>query len=169
MMDELEALLKQAKHHAYKEKIKKDTKKLLAKIVIKRQADLEWTVGKTVCLIHKDKDGNETALGIFIEHLRGSSRWLRPTAESLSPDHCEIVTGSWWIHPSIREIPVDSVSEVIAIRQRFEMLMSEFDSEFNIKAENYPLTDLPLEPDDEEWDDEEEDEDLDEDEEEDEE
>ena len=126
MFDDLEALLKSAKREAYERK--STTPKLIsAKFIIKRQAELEWERGQTVCLIHRAPDGTETALGLFVEYLRNGSRWLRPTTETLSPHHSEIVTGSWWLNPSIREIPLDSPSEVTAIRARFEMLMDEFD------------------------------------------
>ena len=127
MFDDLEALLKTAKHQAFLERLSRKAKiPKSPPVVIKRQANYEWTVGKTVCLIHKAADGTETALGLFIEHLRNGSRWLRPTADTLSADHSEIVTGSWWIHPMIREIPVDSAGEVVAIRARFEALLREF-------------------------------------------
>ncbi len=151
---DLEALLKSAKREAYSRRERSERHKALApKIAIRRQADLEWTVGKTVCLIHKGEDGKETALGLFIEHLRNGSRWLRPTADSLSPDHTEIVTGSWWLHPSIREIPVDSTHEVIAIRARFEMLIKEFEDEYRLPP--ILLAERNIE-DEEEFDDEEE-------------
>lgn len=151
MFDDLEALLSQAKREAYQARVKKEkVKSSLPKLVIKRQADEEWTIGSTVCLIHKDAQGNETALGLFIEHLRNGSRWLRPTAESLSPDHTEIVTGSWYLHPSIREIPLDTPHEVKAIRARFEMLIQEFDDE-------HPALRLETIPDPEDFDDDDED------------
>lgn len=133
MFDDLDALLKSAKKEAH---IRREAKARTAppKIEIKRQADLEWTQGKTVCLIHKAEDGSETALGLFTEWTRNGSRWLRPTAETLSPDHTEIVTGSWWLNPRIREVPVaDSESEVKAIRARFEMLLSEAEAEYGIR------------------------------------
>ena len=127
MFDDLESLLKSAKKEAY---TRKATKPPSVKVEIRRQADLEWTVGQTVCLIHKAPDGTETALGLFTEYLRKGSRWLRPTSETLSPHHAEIVTGSWWLCPSIREIPLDTSQEVKAIRARFEMLMDEFEAMF---------------------------------------
>lgn len=181
MFEDLDALLKQAKREAHfrKERAAK-SKALQPKVAIKRQAEMDWRPGKTVCLIHKSPDGTETALGLFTEYLRNGSRWLRPSADTLSPDHTEIVTGSWWLHPSIREIPVDSPSEVQAIRARFETLIREFEIKNNLPSifaerpleddEDYPEDDdedgLELEFDDDEEDDwDEDDEDWDEDEE----
>ena len=128
MMEDLEDLLKQAKKQAWQTKERMRRGKP-PKVVFKKQAEMEWTTGKTLCLIHRNSDGTETALGIFTEYLRNGSRWLRPSAESLTPEATEIVTGSWWLNPSIREIPVDSPAEVQAIRSRFEALLGEFTSE----------------------------------------
>lgn len=133
MFEDLELLLKEAKRQHYQRKVKEQKAKLtLPKAPPLRQADQEWTVGKTVCLIHRSEDGTETALGLFIEHLRNGSRWLRPTHDTLSPNCTEIVTGSWWLLPSVREIPVDTNYEVAAIRSRFESLIQEFANEFNL-------------------------------------
>lgn len=162
MFDDLEDLLKSAKREAYSRRAARE-KVISHKHIPLKQAELEWTIGKTVCLIHKAEDGTETALGIFVEHLRGSSRWLRPTAETLSFDHQEIVTGSWWLHPSIREIPVDTPHEVRAIRERFEMLIEEFVEENKLPRDPLLAVD-DLDDEDDDWVDEEEDEDEDEDE-----
>ena len=168
---DLDQLLKSAKIHAYKQRIKKPLFQSTSQPP-RMQADLEWTVGKTVCLIHKTSEGVETALGMFIEHLRGTSRWLRPTTDTLTPHHSEIVTGSWWLNPQIREIPVDSDQEILAIRSRFESLLREFDPYFEdaplarrIAMETPPaIIDDPWNDDDEDedYEDEDEDEDLDE-------
>ncbi len=133
-MDELDQLMKEAKHQLYLERRQKVVeKKVLPKPPPLRQAERDdWTVGKTVCLIHKADDGTETALGLFIEHTRAGSRWLRPTTDTLSPHHSEIVTGSWWLCPRIREIPLDPHGEVLAIRARFEALLEEFVREHNL-------------------------------------
>jgi hypothetical protein len=138
MIDELEALLKQAK----KERHLKRISSTAPKVVIKRQAEMEWVRGKTLCLIHRAEDGTETALGLFIEYTRNGSRWLRPTTETLSPDCSEIVTGSWWVNPRIREIPFeDTPEEVAAIRARFESLMTEFEKENGMYTSEPPLND----------------------------
>ncbi len=170
MMDDLEALLKQAKKERH---LRRTSSPAKPKFEIKKQAELEWTQGQTLCLIHRAEDGTETSLGLFTEYLRNGSRWLRPTAETLSPNHTEIVTGSWWLNPRIREIPVeDSPGEVAAIRARFEALMSEFEQEYPMPSPIFaerPIEededfdedeDLDLEDEDEDddWDDEEEDE-----------
>lgn len=137
MFDELDALLKSAKREAHLRREAK-ARTLPPKVEVKRQADLEWTRGKTVCLIHRASDGTETALGLFVEWTRNGSRWLRPSAETLSPDHTEIVTGSWWLNPRIREVPMaDSESEVRAIRARFEALLSEAEAEYGITPPSF--------------------------------
>lgn len=144
-MDELDLLLKDAKRQMW-ERNKKTATKPLAKAPPLRQAERsDWQVGKTVCLIHRADDGTETALGLFIEHIRAGTRWLRPTADSLSPDHQEIVTGSWWLCPRIREIPMDPQGEVLAIRARFEALIEEFVQEFGL-----PPVEVDMEE-EEEW------------------
>jgi hypothetical protein len=171
MFDDLEALLKQAKKEAFKAKERRQkARALVPKLVIKRQADQEWTQGQTLCLIHRTSDGTETALGLFTEYLRNGSRWLRPSAETISPHHTEIVTGSWWLNPTIREIPVDSHHEVRAIRARFEMLIQEFEEDNNLPsistlmAETPNPIEDPMDDEDEDLEDEDENEDEDEDE-----
>lgn len=143
-MDELDLLLKEAKTQMYQRKrleiIRKAT---LPKPPPLKQAERsDWKVGKTVCLIHKADDGTETALGLFIEHLRDGTRWLRPTHDTLSPDHAEIVTGAWWLCPRIREIPMDSEGEVLAIRARFEALVESFVKEYNLPPVEASTEDL---------------------------
>lgn len=159
---DLEALLKSAKKEAhFRRQEIAQRKALTPKFGIKKQAEMEWKVGQTVCLIHRSEDGTETALGLFTEYLRNGSRWLRPSADTLTPHHSEIVTGSWWLNPCIREIPVsDSPSEVKAIRSRFEMLINEFSEELGLPP--LVLSERPFEEDeDDDWVEDEDDEDFD--------
>lgn len=141
MLDDLEALLKTAKHEAYQRTKKASAARVSAKTPPLRQADMEWLPGETVCLIHRAFDGTETALGMFTAHYRGTSRWLRPTAETISVGKTEIVTGTWWLNPNIREVTMeDSPHEVAAIRDRFEMLLREACTDIDTTRSTFGLS-----------------------------
>jgi hypothetical protein len=131
MPDELDLLLASALKHA--RNLRKPTKPEIKQIHTLIQSTYanpdNWKPGRMISLVHKDKDGSTTLLGVFQEYLyiRSGSRKLCRCAEEPS-EGCsvEVVSGEHWF--GVPQAPVfeESPEEILLMKEMFEELLEEF-------------------------------------------
>lgn len=110
----LDAILDEALAHAATRKVK-SSPKVTPVVPLKKFSDpSNWQQHRTLALIHKASNGQETLLGNFIEYLHrsnGAIRKLERPTGPVEPTGREIVTGDWYLQTEQRKRVFSSALE----------------------------------------------------------